>query len=104
MLCSLGFCLLFLGLAGSFLSTLVGRIVGGQCPLLALNANTVCACLDHELIVLHVYNDTYNATDGGDTVAFRNRILQLLSFLLPLVFRADQEEVEDRQHRQKHNE
>ena len=37
----------------------------------------------------------HNAADGGDLVTHSQRVTQLLSFLLLLVLRTDQQEIED---------
>ena len=100
-------CLLFLA-GGSHCSLLLGGfllggVVAGDSELRELNADAVGAGLDDDRVILHGHDVADDAADGRDVVADLQRIAHGLCFLLPLVFRADHEEVEDRDQRDHHD-
>ena len=100
-------CLIFLAggsqrslLLGGFL---LGGIVAGDSELRELHTDAVGASLDDDRVILHGHDVADDAADGRDVVADLQRIAHGLCFLLPLVFRADHEEVEDRDQRDHHD-
>ena len=94
----LGLCLGLLSLLGLGLGGLGGGLVGGHRPLGNFDPDLIGAGLDDQVVFLHVDNGANNAADGGDLVAGLHGRTHLLCFLLPLVFGADEHEVEHGQH------
>ena len=102
LLCSVCSLFRFLLLLRFFLSRCVSSFIGGQSPLHQLHTNLVCAGFNYKAIALHIHNSTNDTTDGCDLIAVLHSRTQLLSFLLTLILRTNQHEVEQSHHNQQH--
>ena len=67
-----------------------------------LDAHAVSAGLEDNGVLLYRADGAGHAADGGDLIAHRQRVAQVLSFLLPLVLGADHEKVQHAEHEHQH--
>ena len=75
---------------------------GGDCPLLRLDSHSVFTGLKGDGVFSDLDDLAGDAADGGDLITERKRAAHLFRLFLLFVFRANDEEVENRKHHNKH--
>ena len=100
MLCSCLSLLLRLGcLLGLGRSRLLHRLRRLDAPLGDLDADAVLRGLEHDRRVVHLNDAADQTADGGEALALLEAVAHVFCLLFALVFRADDQEVEHRDHR-----